>query len=125
MMAPTHPPTIRETALINSMALFPSEHRHFHTQGRSQEIRVDPRVSINTNDAVIEMALQGQGLARLLSYQVAPHVAAGSLRTVLTSFEPPPSPIHLVHQEGQMVSAKVRAFVDFAAKRLKQDAHLE
>ncbi len=122
---PETPKDLDAHTLINSSALCPSGHWRFHTQGKSQEIRVEPRVSMNTNDAVIEMALQGQGLAQLLSYQVAPHVVAGSLRTVLTSFEPPPSPIHLVHQEGRMVSAKVRAFVDFAAKRLKQDSHLE
>lgn len=87
--------------------------------------RVNPRISMNTNDAVIELALQGHGIGRLLSYQVAPYVAEGRLRTVLNSYEPPEIPIHLVHQEGRTVSAKVRAFVDFAAKRLKSDPYLD
>ncbi|WP_371813528.1 LysR substrate-binding domain-containing protein [Ruegeria sp. HKCCA5426] len=68
---------------------------------------------MNTNDAVIELALQGHGIGRLLSYQVAPYIADGRLKTVMKSYEPPEVPIHLVHQEGRTVSAKVRAFVDF------------
>ncbi len=76
---------------------------------------------MNTNDAVIELALQGHGVGRLLSYQVAPYIADGRLKTVLKSYEPPEVRIHLVHQEGRTVSAKVRAFVDFAAGRLKSN----
>lgn len=77
---------------------------------------------MNTNDAVIELALQGHGIGRLLSYQVAPYIADGRPKTVMKSYEPPEVPIHLVHQEGRTVSAKVRAFVDFAVERLKSDS---
>lgn len=121
---PVTPEDLADHALINSTALSPSGHWHFQKDDKLLDIRVSARVSMNTNDAVIEMALQGQGIGRLLSYQVAPHVATGRLKPVLTAFELPPSPIHLVHQEGQMVSSKVRAFVDFAAGRLRLDQHL-
>jgi DNA-binding transcriptional LysR family regulator len=77
---------------------------------------------MNTNDAVIELALQGHGIGRLLSYQVAPYIADGRLKTVMKSYEPPEVPIQLVHQEGRTVTAKVRAFVDFAVERLKSDS---
>lgn len=76
---------------------------------------------MNTNDAVIELALQGHGIGRLLSYQVAPYIADGRLKTVMKSYEPPEVPIHLVHQGGRTVSAKVRAFVNFTAERLKSN----
>ena len=46
----------------------------------------------------------------------------GRLKIVLNEFEPPPIPIHVVHQEGRMVSAKVRAFVDHMVDRLRADA---
>jgi DNA-binding transcriptional LysR family regulator len=80
-----------------------------------------PRMPLKLNavDVAIEAALAGHGLARVLSYQVRDHVAAGRLRRVLQPFEPPPVPVHLVYPEGRKAAAKVRAFVDFAAGRLR------
>ena len=40
---------------------------------------------------------------------------------VLAAYEHPPLPIHLVHREGRRAAARVRAFVDFAAGRLRRD----
>jgi DNA-binding transcriptional LysR family regulator len=79
---------------------------------------------MNTNDAVIDLVVRGWGLSRLLSYQIAPDLAGGRLQIVLGAFELPPMPIHVLHQEGRMVSAKVRAFVDFMVERLRADSAL-
>jgi DNA-binding transcriptional LysR family regulator len=38
---------------------------------------------------------------------------------VLQAWEPPPIPVHLVYPEGRKAAAKVRAFVDYAAARLR------
>lgn len=121
---PESPADLKSHTLINSSPLIPSEIWQFQKDGKQQPIRITPRVSMNTNDAVIEMALQGQGLGRVLSYQVAPHLASARLKRVLVDYELPPIPIHLVHQEGHMVSAKVRAFIDFAADQLRACSHL-
>lgn len=74
---------------------------------------------VNTADVAIDAALAGRGLARLLSYQVHAHVEAGRLKRVLRAHEPPPIPVQLVYPAGRKASAKVRAFVDFAARRLR------
>jgi DNA-binding transcriptional LysR family regulator len=55
---------------------------------------------------------------------IAPELAAGQLRIVLNEFEPAPIPIHIMHQEGRRASARVRAFVDFAANRLRSDGSI-
>jgi len=39
---------------------------------------------------------------------------------VLEKLEPSPIPIHLVHLEGRRANARVRAFIDFAARRLRE-----
>ena len=87
-------------------------------------LRIQPRLSVTTNDAAIEAAVRGFGITRLLSYQVAPIVAAGELKLVLEKYEPQPLPIHIVHQEGRHTSAKVRTFVDMMAERLRMDPAL-
>ena len=96
----------------------------FRENGKHISVSVASRLSMNTNDGIIEAVLQGWGVFRLLSYQLAPYVAEGSLHTLLDKFEMPPIPIHILHQEGKLVSAKVRAFVDYMVDRLSGDAGL-
>lgn len=87
-------------------------------------LRARPRLSVTTNDAAIEAALHGFGITRLLSYQVARPVESGELKLVLEKYEPKPLPIHIVHQEGQRASAKLRAFIDLMVERLRADPAL-
>lgn len=87
-------------------------------------LRTQPRLSVTTNDAAIEAALRGFGITRLLSYQVAPLVAAGELKLLLEKYEPPPLPIHILRQEGRHASAKIRTFVDLMVQRLRKDLAL-
>ena len=93
----------------------------FQEDGAPLSVRIEPRLRMNTNDAAIDLVIRGWGITRLLSYQIAPHQAEGRLRTILGAFELPVIPIHVVHQEGRMVSAKVRAFVDYMVERLRSD----
>jgi DNA-binding transcriptional LysR family regulator len=83
-------------------------------------VKVAPRLSMTSVAAAIGIARDGWGLARALSYQVAEDVEAGLLQTVLDEHEPAPLPVHLVHVEGRRAAAKVRAFLDFAAPRLRK-----
>ncbi len=87
--------------------------------------RIDARILVNTNDGAIEAARNGFGLTRLISYQVANELAAGSLKTVLTNFEDASLPVHVIHREGRHGSAKVRSFVDLAVERLRADTALQ
>ena len=88
-------------------------------------LRIEPRLTVTTNDGAIEAALRGFGITRMLSYQVSPYVMAGDLRIVLQEHEPAPRPINIVHREGRHAFTKVRAFVDLIAERLRIDRALE
>jgi DNA-binding transcriptional LysR family regulator len=77
------------------------------------------RLEVNSADVAVAAAAAGRGITRVLAYQVAPELRAGKLKVILTEFEPPPAPVHVVHAEGRRVAARVRAFVDFAAARLR------
>ncbi|HEX4507793.1 MAG TPA: LysR family transcriptional regulator [Alphaproteobacteria bacterium] len=88
--------------------------------GRSETaIAIHPRMYLTTAEASIDAAIAGIGVARLLSYQVAPALGEGSLTLVLEDFEPPPRPVNLLHAGGKKVPLKLRAFLDFAAPRLR------
>ena len=87
-------------------------------------LRIQPRLTVTTNDAAIEAARRNLGITRLLSYQVAQPLGEGKLTIVLENHEPPPLPIYIVHREGRFASARIRAFVDLMAKRLRADKAL-
>jgi DNA-binding transcriptional LysR family regulator len=56
----------------------------------------------------------------MFSYHVAEQVKDGSLKIVLSDHEPAPLPVHLLTPHGRLAVPKVRAFVDFAAPRLRR-----
>ncbi len=87
--------------------------------GRPRQVKIAARLAVNTIEAALGSALDGRGVARVLSYQVAGDLRAGRLVRLLPGCEPPPLPVHLVAPEGRLSVAKVRAFADFALPRLK------
>ncbi len=82
-------------------------------------VQFSPRLTVNSVRAAVASASAGTGLTRLYSYHVAEHVRDGRLQIVLADAEHPPLPAHLVAPQGRMSVPKVRAFVDFAAPRLR------
>src|SRR5262249_54396115 len=82
-----------------------------------RSVAVRTRVVTNTGQAAIDAALAGLGIVRVMSYQVAALVAAGKLRVILASHEPPRVPVHLVYLPGIQSRAAV-AFVELATTRL-------
>jgi DNA-binding transcriptional LysR family regulator len=118
---PRHPDDLTDHRLIQAMTMGVTPEWRFQDDGAPLTVRIEPRLRMNTNDAAIDLAVRGWGITRLLSYQIALHQAEGRLRTILSAFELPSIPIHVVHQEGRMVSAKVRAFVDYMVERLRAD----
>jgi DNA-binding transcriptional LysR family regulator len=85
----------------------------------SARIQLAPQLSITSNEAAIEAAERGWGLTRVLSYQIAPQLIAGKLKTVLTDFEQEALPIHVLHAHGARAPSKVRLFVDKLVDRLR------
>ncbi len=83
-----------------------------------QSVAVRSRLVVNTAEAAIDAAIAGLGLTRVLSYQVAVR-PDGLLDIVLRDFEPAPWQVSLVHAGQGLLPIKLRAFLDFAAPRLK------
>jgi DNA-binding transcriptional LysR family regulator len=78
-----------------------------------------PRIVIDSARAAVASAVEGRGVARLLSHQVAEHVRSGRLRLILEAHELAPLPVHLLMPDGRLSVPRVRAFVDFAVPRLR------
>ena len=94
----------------------------FDDEGRSRRVRPQPRFLANNADSTIAAAMAGRGITRVLSYMIAPQLAAGTLELVLEDYEPPAVPIHVVHKEAGQTSARVRAVVDGLVEGLRRSA---
>jgi len=122
---PDHPEQLTQHTIISASGVTPSAEWRFQDAGRPLQVRLQPRLVVTTNDGAIAATMAGLGITRLLSYQLARQLAAGDLETILSDFELPPLPVHVVHREGRQSSAKVRAFVDLLVARLRADPALQ
>lgn len=84
-----------------------------------ETVRVRSRLTTSTAEAAIDASAAGLGLTCTLSYQIADAVQAGRLAVVLRKFEPPPLPVNLIYVHESRITAKLRAFIDYAAPRLR------
>lgn len=116
---PSHPDDLHDHVLISSSAINVGQEWRFEAAGQAHVAKIAPRLVTNTNDAALAAAVTGLGITRLMSYQCAEALRSGRLHRLLTDFEPPPVPVHLVHREGRHPSRKVRAFLDLATEGLR------
>ena len=121
---PLRPDDLARHCIVSADGVTPSTDWRFVEDGKQTTLKVHPRIRTTSNDSAITAAVAGFGIARLLSYQVASHLAAGTLQIVLQDYEQPPWPIHVVHREGRRATQKVRGFIDLAVSRLRADPSL-
>jgi DNA-binding transcriptional LysR family regulator len=97
----------------------------FGPQENGERVRLTPRLLLNEVETQLLAVRAGKGIARLLSYQVADDLAAGTLVRLLPSYEPLPMPVQLVAQNAQRMPLKVRTFWDYAWQALSQLAQIQ
>lgn len=113
---PLHPAELINHRIVAANGVSPVMGWKF---AQDNTVRVKPRLTVTSNDAAIEAVINGMGITRLLSYQIDNHLKSHTLQTLLTGFEPPPLPIHVIHREGRYASAKVRSFADLMVAKLR------
>ncbi|WP_204601961.1 LysR family transcriptional regulator [Paremcibacter congregatus] len=121
---PTRLTDLKDHFLISSKAINTTSEWRFFDNNKLQSIKVTPRLITTSNAAAIEAARAGLGITRLISYQVARCINDGTLKTVLENFEASTLPIHILHREGRLTTAKVRCFIDMLVDDLRSDKNL-
>jgi len=117
---PAHPDELARHPCIAFAGLSGAHSWVFSVDGAAHPVRIHPRLIVNTAEAALDAAVAGVGLTRVLSYQAAEAVKAGGLRPVLQRFEPQPLPVSLLYRGAPPLALKLRAFLDFAAPRLRE-----
>ncbi len=117
---PKHPNELASHSTIVFETLAPSNAWSFATDRANFAVSIRPKLIVNSAEAAIDAAIAGVGLTRVLSYQIEHAIKAGTLAAVLKRFEPASLPISLVYTQQPRLPLKVRAFLDFAAPRLRE-----
>ena len=73
---------------------------------------------VNSAEALIDLAIDGAGLAWMCDFMMARARAAGQLVEVLADAACEELPIHVLSLQSRNVLPKVRAFVEFLATEL-------
>jgi DNA-binding transcriptional LysR family regulator len=116
---PKAPSDLAKHDCVTFNGLMSPESWIFATGKSTSTVSIHSRLVVNTAEAAIDAAVAGLGITRVLSYQVANAIRTGALALALQKFEPTPAPVSLVYPGQGLLPVKLRAFLDFAAPRLK------
>jgi DNA-binding transcriptional LysR family regulator len=83
-------------------------------------VPVQARLTIGSAGATCDAACAGIGITMAFAYSFQKALESGALKTVLDEFQPAALPVNLVYTANRFLPIKVRAFLDFAAPRLKR-----
>ena len=96
----------------------------FEREDESLEVWGRYRVALNEANAHLEAVLTGLGVSQVGLFGAAPHLERGELVRVLPEWQVPPYPLHIVYPPNRHLSAKVRAFVEWAAELFARNEHV-
>lgn len=113
---------LRRHGVVAFTGVSQTDEWRFGTDGK-EVVAVRPRLVVNTADAAVAAALEGAGVARVLSYQVSAEVASGRLVELLGEHAPPALPVNLLFQAARAASPPLRALIA-AAKAHVRDRDL-
>ncbi len=120
--APTEPADLATHDCVSFSQTTPGEAWTFGARdgGRAKQVRIRPRLSVNTAEAAVASAVEGHGVTCVLSYQVERELREGTLVRLLAPYEPTALPVHVVHGSATFVPARVRAFMDVLVPTLRE-----
>ena len=105
-----------------SMRRYPLE---FHRGGEVLEIGSPAQLAVNEANAYVAAIVAGRGVGQITTFQAQSHLDSGELVQLLPDWTQPLLPVYVVYPPNRHLSAKVRAFVDWAAELFVQNPHLQ
>lgn len=87
----------------------------FNRDGERIEIAGNYQLAVNEVNALTEAVLAGLGVSQMGIFGLGPLLQDGRLVQLLPDWKPDSIPIYVVYPPNRHLSAKVRAFVDWAA----------
>jgi DNA-binding transcriptional LysR family regulator len=121
---PQHPVDLLQHAVIGAAAAPAPMAWIFNGAADGIVMRLLPRLTVTSSEAVLDACAHGLGIARVLSHQAAGPVAEGRLRLVLEGFKEAEQPLYVLRQERYRDVPKVNLFVRMLVEQLGRSATL-
>lgn len=112
---PASPGDLAQHDCVIYTRLATGQHWHFEGSDGPVRVAVRGRFSADNSEAVREAVIGGAGIAVLPVWLFKDEIDRGLVQLILEQFEPTPLPIHAVYPSRRLLSAKVRAMIDFLA----------
>lgn len=88
----------------------------------TEAVKIRGNLTTNDGEIAVNWALDGHGILMRAEWDIARYLRNGRLVHVLPQFHTPDADIHAVYPQRHQLAARVRAFVDFIALALAQQA---
>ena len=125
---PTHPLEIEEKH-ASVIYFSPQSGRHYPLEFRRGDESIDItgpyQLSVNESNAYVTSIVAGLGIGQIISWQAQRYLDSGALVQLLPDWTQPLLPVYVVYSPNRHLSAKVRAFVDWAAELFQREDHLQ
>ncbi|WP_168073823.1 LysR family transcriptional regulator [Caulobacter sp. SSI4214] len=109
-----HHTLLLPSRLADAPLEFDSEH------GR-QAVRAHGRLRSNSDEAVFDAALAGDGVAIAPSWLTAKALATGALVALMPDYYLPPISVRLVYPQTRFLSLRARSFIDYIVPELARE----
>ncbi len=125
---PTHPLEIEEKH-ASVIYFSPQSGQHYPLEFRRGDESIDItgpyQLSVNESNAYVTSIVAGLGIGQITSWQAQRYLDTGILVQLLPDWTQPLLPVYGVYPPNRHLSAKVRAFVDWAAELFQREDHLQ
>ncbi len=88
----------------------------------TEAIKIRGNLTTNDGEIAVNWALDGHGILMRAEWDIERYLSNGRLIQVLPQYFTPDADIHAVYPQRHQLAARVRAFVDFVALSLSQQA---
>lgn len=88
-------------------------------RGKTQTIRVHSRLHLTDTTALLQATLGGAGILLAPHYVVQEKILSGELVFVLSDYQGPSRPIHLIYHPSHQQSAKLKRFIELCLSQLR------
>lgn len=94
---------------------------HFDHDDEDISVPVAGNCQCDNGDVILQLVLDGAGLAQLPVWMVAEHLKSGRLKQVMPDYVAKPLPFNAIYPQSRYVPLKVRCFVDFMKQKLAEN----
>ena len=125
---PKHPHDLEKSHRVvnhfsgNTRRMYPLE---FNKDGEHIEPDAPYRLAVNESNSHTTAVLAGLGASQMVTFIAQPYLDRGELVQIMPDWTREALPIYVVYPPNRHLSAKVRAFVDWAAELFTKHPHLQ